>query len=141
MEGIITDALVLLVGREARRRRRGRSARLLLRLRLGLHEAVDDLEAVERLLQDRLRGALIRDRLLELLVLLLAILARALDLHLHLRDLGLELIDLLGERVDGGGEILDLRNEIVTVARLIVRGLFVLVNPRNAPIAVLDLLL
>ena len=40
------------------------------------------------------------DRLLELLVLHLAVLARALDLHLHLRDLGLLGLDVLRQRVD-----------------------------------------
>ena len=40
------------------------------------------------------------DRLLELLVLHLAVLARALDLHLHLRDFGLLGLDVLRQRVD-----------------------------------------
>merc|ERR1719498_329797 len=130
----------LLVLLEARRRRR---ARRLLR-RLLLHEGllrVHGLEHVERVRQELLRLALVRDRELEVRVLLLAVLARALELRLHLRNLRLQRRDGLGELVDGRREVGDLRLELVDVAGLELLRALVLVQAVRAEVLVLDLVL
>merc|ERR1719327_837397 len=131
-------ALVLLVSREARRRRRRVGPRLLLRLRLRLDEAVHFLEAVEGLRQDRLRGALVGDGLLELLVLHLAVLTRALDLHLHLRDLGLLRLDVLGQGVNRRLQVFDVRLEVGLLVLRDHGGLLVLRELLRAVVLVLD---
>merc|ERR1719171_1900196 len=82
----------LLVLLEARRRRR--SHRLLLRGHLEELLREDGREHVVRLLQKRLRLALVSDGGLEVLVLHLAVLTSPLQLRLHLRDLGLQLRDV-----------------------------------------------
>mmetsp|Transcript_114105 Transcript_114105/g.322673 ORF Transcript_114105/g.322673 Transcript_114105/m.322673 type:complete len:263 (+) Transcript_114105:38-826(+) len=90
----------LLVGLEARRWRRPCG---LLPLRQGCARvafAVDFREDADSRLQELLCFALVGHGGLEFLVLLLAILARALELHLHLRDFRLERINRFTERID-----------------------------------------
>ena len=77
----------LLVLAEARRRRRARRLLLGTRLREGLLR-VHGLQDVQGLRQKLLGLALVRDGRLEVRVLLLAVLTRALQLRLHLRNLG-----------------------------------------------------
>merc|ERR1719327_1005533 len=127
----------LLVLLEARRRRAGRLAHLRAQLQELLIE--DRLQDVEGLVEELLRGALIRDGGLEVLVLHLAVLARALELRLHLRDLGLERGDSLGKLVDLRGEVRDLRLELRDVALLQLRLALVRVQALGAEILVLDL--
>merc|ERR1719310_1855168 len=61
--------------------------------------SVDRSHLVKRLLEDRLRRALVRDGLLEDFVLLLTVLARLLKLNLRLRDLLFERLLLLSLRL------------------------------------------
>merc|ERR1719236_142763 len=84
----------LLVLLEARRRRR--ADRLLLRGHLKELLREDGRKDVIRLLEERLRLALVRHGGLEVLVLHLAVLTGALQLRLHLRDLRLQLRDITG---------------------------------------------
>merc|ERR1719265_1135329 len=129
---------LLLVRLEARRRRRA-GRLLLLDERLLLR--VDGLEHAERLLEEGLRLTLVRHRLLEVLVLELAVLARALELRLHLGDLRLEGRDGLGQRVDRRREVRNLRLELRDVASLELLRTLVLVDRVGAEILVLDLVL
>ena len=64
-----------------------------------------------------LGGPLVGDGLLELGVLLLAVLASALHLDLHIGDLLLQGIDLLGENFDLSGELIDLGVEAGVVEK------------------------
>merc|ERR1719265_2121339 len=129
---------LLLVRLEARRRRRA-GRLLLLDERLLLR--VDGLKHAERLLEEGLRLTLVRHRLLEVLVLELTVLARALQLRLHLGDLRLEGRDGLGQRVDRRREVRDLRLELRDVASLELLRTLVLVDCVGAEILVLDLVL
>ena len=87
---------VLLVLKEAGGRRQAGG---LLEQGLLVVEALEDRE---RLLEKLLDRTLVGHRLLKLLVLLLAVLAGALHLHLHLADIGPQGVDGLRESVDGG---------------------------------------
>merc|ERR1719465_229891 len=59
------------------------------------------LEDGQGLRKQLLRRALVRHGRLELLVLLLAVLSRTLELHLHLRDLCLQGLNGISEGLDG----------------------------------------
>merc|ERR1719446_504502 len=127
----------LLVLLEPRRRRRAR--RLLLGLRL--HESllvVDRLQHVQSVRKQLLRGALVRDGGLEVGVLRLAVLARALQLNLHLRDARLQLRDLLRELVDRRRQVRDLGIEAIDVASLQLLGTLVVVDLLDAEVLHLD---
>merc|ERR1719377_441001 len=107
----------LLVLLEAGRRRRPRG---LSRPGRRLHEGlvVEALELRERGLEELLRLTLVRDDVLEVLVLELAVLPRALELHLHLRDLCLEGCDSLRELLDLGRQLSDPCGKLLDVTRL-----------------------
>ena len=79
---------------------------------------VEALELLERGREDLLRGALVGDDLLEILVLELAVLPGALELDLHFRDLLLQVLDLLRQRLDERGQLRDLAVKLLDVARL-----------------------
>merc|ERR1719409_1333597 len=113
----------------------------LLRGRARLDEALleDGREHIVSLLEERLRGALVCDRGLEVRVLHLTVLARALELRLHLGDLGLEGRDGLGELVDLRREVRDLGLELLDVALLELRLALVRVEALRAEVLVLDL--
>merc|ERR1719240_1461021 len=127
----------LLVLLEARRGRRPN--RLLLRRDLEELLREDRLEDVERFVEERLRLPLVRHGGLEVLVLHLAILARALQLRLHFRDLRLQRRDGLGQLVDRHREVRDLGLQLRDIARLELRFTLVRVQALSAEVLVLDL--
>merc|ERR1719446_1514789 len=113
----------LLVLLEPRRRRRAR--RLLLALRLNERLlVVDRLQHAQSVRKQLLRGALVRDGGLEVGVLRLAVLTRALQLNLHLRDARRQLRDLGIEAID--------------VARLQLLGTLIVVDLLDAEVLHLD---
>merc|ERR1719281_1365050 len=127
----------LLVLLEARRRRRAH--RLLLRGHLEELLREDGREHIVRLLEERLRLALVRNRGLEVLVLHLAVLTRALELRLHLRDLRLQGRDGLGQLINRRREVRDLGLELRDVTGLELRLALVRVQALGAEVLVLDL--
>merc|ERR1719453_1624508 len=127
----------LLVLLEARRRRG--ADRLLLRRHLEELLRENGREDVVRLLQERLRLALVGNRRLEVLVLHLAILTGALQLRLHLRDLRLQRRDGLRQLVDRRREVRDLGFQLRDITRLELRLALVRVQALGAEILVLDL--
>merc|ERR1719236_313155 len=127
----------LLVLLEARRRRR--ADRLLLRGHLKELLRENRCKDVIRLLEERLRLALVRHGLLEVLVLHLAILTGALQLRLHLRDLRLQRRDGLRELVDRRREVRDLGFQLRDITRLELRLALVRVQALGAEVLVLDL--
>merc|ERR1719201_2158432 len=114
--------------------RGGGLARLEQRLLL-----VEAREAVQRLLQDRLRRALVRDGGLEVLVLELAGLAGLLHLDLHLLNRGVRRVDLGHERLELVRGLLNERRELVDLAVLLRRLQLVRVELVDAEVAVLHL--
>merc|ERR1719498_251283 len=112
------SGLVLLVLLEARRR--GRACWLLLLQEGGLLLLVEALQDVESCLKQLLGGTLIRNSLLELLVLLLAVLAGTLHLHLHLSDLRLEGLDLTGQCLDLELQVLDQGEQVLLFVLLLL---------------------
>merc|ERR1719281_1587422 len=132
-----TGARGLLILLEARRRRR--ADRLLLRRHLKELLREDGREHVIRLLEERLRLALVRNGGLEVLVLHLAVLTGALQLRLHLRDLRLQRRDGLRQLVDRGRQVRDLGLQLRDVARLELRLTLVRVQALGAEVLVLDL--
>merc|ERR1719236_105856 len=127
----------LLVLLEARRRRR--ADRLLLRGHLKELLREDGRKDVIRLLEERLRLALVRHGGLEVLVLHLAVLTGALQLRLHLRDLRLQRRDGLRELVDRGREVRDLGLQLRDITGLELRLALVRVQALGAEVLVLDL--
>merc|ERR1719324_2340711 len=81
-------------------------------------------EAVQRLLQDGPRGALVRDHLLEVFIFLLTVLARLLHLELHVGDLLDHALLLFGERLLIRVELVDLGLKIL-LDLVLLRGLLV----------------
>merc|ERR1719253_814290 len=76
----------------------------------GLHESrsflgIKAIQDIEGCSEELLRGALIRNCHLELLVFLLAILASTLHLHLHLSDLALQSVNGLSQSLYGALQI------------------------------------
>merc|ERR1719446_831331 len=127
----------LLVLLEPRRRRRAR--RLLLGLRLNESLlVVDRLQHVQSVRKQLLRGALVRDGGLEVGVLRLAVLTRALQLNLHVCDARIQLRDLLRELVDRRRQVRDLGIEAIDVARLQLLGTLIVVDLLDAEILHLD---
>merc|ERR1719310_2058524 len=96
--------------------------------------SVDRSHLVKRLLEDRLRRALVRDGLLEDFVLLLTVLARLLKLNLRLRDLLFERLLLLSLRLDFRGEVVDLYLHVFLMLSLLGGLLVVGVEVRDAAI-------
>merc|ERR1719247_3031860 len=130
--------LVLRVGLEARGRRWPRGLLLLPDGEKG-RLLVEAPQNGQGLRQQLLRRPLVRDGHLELLVLLLTVLAGALELELHLSDLRLERLDLLRERLDGEREVLDLRLQVGLLALLLLSLELVRVELVHAEVLVLDL--
>merc|ERR1719460_1845035 len=129
----------LLVGLEpGRRRRTGRllGARLVLRLHESL--VVEALEHVERRGEKLLRLALVRDNLLEILVLELTVLTGTLQLDAGFLDLRVQRRDRLREFIDVGLQVVDLGLKRLDVALLHLSLDFVLVQRLNAEILHLD---
>merc|ERR1719197_1192638 len=99
---------------------------------------VEALELRERGLEELLRLTLVRDDVLEVLVLELAVLPRALELHLHLRDLCLEGCDSLRELLDLGRQLSDPCGQLLDVTRFHLDRDFVLVQRLDAEVLHLD---
>mmetsp|Transcript_46903 Transcript_46903/g.150755 ORF Transcript_46903/g.150755 Transcript_46903/m.150755 type:complete len:546 (-) Transcript_46903:7-1644(-) len=112
-----------------------RGTRLIL-----LDHGVDLLHAVQCLLQDHLRKALVADRRLEVHVLCLPVLAGTLHLSLHLPDCGGGRLDLLREVLDGFLQVGDLHLEGFLGLVGLLHGAVVLVQLGDAPVAVPDLI-
>merc|ERR1719443_611574 len=98
-------------------------------------------EAFLRLLQDLLRRALVRHRLLELLVLLLSVLACLLHLDLRVRDLLLQALFVRRELFLFGIEVIDLLLDVGLVLIPLGVLLVVLVQVRDAVVLVVDLVI
>mmetsp|Transcript_65017 Transcript_65017/g.168986 ORF Transcript_65017/g.168986 Transcript_65017/m.168986 type:complete len:253 (+) Transcript_65017:182-940(+) len=129
---------VLIVGLEASRRRRPHRL-LLLHQGCRLALLVEVSKHTQGCLQQLLRLTLVRHRCLELFVLLLAVLTRALQLHLHLRNLSLQGIDRLCQGLDGHLQVLDLCDQVLLLTLLLLSLELVGVELVHAKVLVLDL--
>merc|ERR1719263_681443 len=147
--GIVDDLLdhahntssgtALLVLLESWRRRRALVVLLLKESSLLL--LVESLEDVQSCGQKLLRGTLVGDNLLELLVLLLAVLTCTLQFGVELSNLRLECVDLSGQSLDSQIEVLNEGNEVVLLTVLTLSLELVGVELLNAEVLVLDLIL
>merc|ERR1719487_2387644 len=129
---------------EPRRRRRSGGTWglecLVLRLQEGfLLLLVESLEARKRFIQDLLGRALVSNSRLELGVLGLAVLARALRLHLHLSNLGLLRTDVRLQGVNRRFQVSDLGLDVALLVPWNSSCLLVLGEVGDAEVAVLDL--
>merc|ERR1719240_1849786 len=128
---------------EPRRRRSGGTwglECLVLRLQEGfLLLLVESLEARKRFIQDLLGRPLVSNSRLELGVLGLAVLARALRLRLHLSNLGLLRTDVRLQGVNRRFQVSDLGLDVALLVRPNSSCLLVLGEVGDAEVAVLDL--